>query len=137
MLLAGFVSAGAASLGGCILAAAGAGASGGYALTQERSLSDTAKDAGIHALVAQSWKQYNLNMSEDLDNTVYEGRVLFSGTVPSEAWRAEAVKRAWQVDGVKEVYDEIEVGPRNASCRTWATTPSPASSRPSSSPTAT
>lgn len=111
MLLAGFVSAGAASLGGCILAAAGAGAGGGYALTQERSFHDTAQDAGIHALVAQSWKQYNLNMSEDLDSTVYEGRVLITGTVPSEEWRAEAVKRTWQVDGVKEVYDEIQVGP--------------------------
>jgi osmotically-inducible protein OsmY len=31
--------------------------------------------------------------------------------VPQEEWRAEAVKRAWQADGVKEVYNEIEVGP--------------------------
>ena len=111
VFLAGLASAGSASLGGCILAVAGAGAGGGYALTQERSLSDTARDAGIHALVAQSWKQYNIKLSEDLDTTVYEGRVLITGTVPSEEWRAEAVKRAWKVDGVKEVYDEIQVGP--------------------------
>lgn len=111
VFLAGLASAGAASLGGCVLAVAGAGAGGGYALTQERSLSDTAKDAGIHALVAQSWKQYNVKLADDLDSTVYEGRVLVTGTVPSEEWRAEAVKRAWKVDGVKEVYDEIQVGP--------------------------
>jgi osmotically-inducible protein OsmY len=84
---------------------------GGYALTQERSLSDTAKDAGLRALIAQSWKKYDVKLAEDLDTTVYEGRVLITGTVPSEDWRGEAVKRAWQVDGVKEVYDEIQVGP--------------------------
>jgi osmotically-inducible protein OsmY len=111
VLLVSAVSASALSLGGCILAAAGAGVGGGYALTQERSFSDTAKDAGIHALIAQAWKKSNLKMSEDLDTTVYEGRVLITGTVPSEDWRADAVKLTWQADGVKEVYDEIQVGP--------------------------
>jgi osmotically-inducible protein OsmY len=109
--LAGLVGAGAAPLGGCVVAAVGAGAGGGYALTQERSLSDTAKDAGIHAVIAQSWKKFDLKLAEDLDTTVYEGRVLITGTVPNEDWRGEAVKRAWQVDGVKEVYDEVQVGP--------------------------
>jgi osmotically-inducible protein OsmY len=37
--------------------------------------------------------------------------VLITGRVPSEAWRQEAVQRSWKVDGVKEVYDEVEVGP--------------------------
>jgi len=112
LVFTALASAGAASLSGCLLAVGAAGAGGGYAVTsQERSLSATARDAGIHALVAQSWKQYNLKLSEDLDNTVYEDRVLITGTVPSEEWRAEAVKRTWQVDGVKEVYDEIQVGP--------------------------
>jgi osmotically-inducible protein OsmY len=111
-LMAAFACASAAPLGGCLVAAgAAAGAGGGYALSQERSLSDMARDAGIHAAIAQSWKDYNLRMSEDIDTVVYEGRVLITGTVPSEDWRAEAVKRAWKVDGVKEVYDEIQVGP--------------------------
>ena len=103
--------AGAASLEGCILAVGAAGAGSGYALTQERSLTDTARDAGIHAALGQSWQSYNPKLSEDLDSTVYEGRVLITGEVPSEDWRQEAVKRAWRVDGVKEVYDEIQVGP--------------------------
>jgi osmotically-inducible protein OsmY len=102
----------AAPLGGCLVAAVGAaGAGGGYELTAERSFSDTAKDAGIGAVVAKSWRDYNLKMAEDIGCTVYEGRVLITGEVPSEDWRAEAVKRTWQVDGVKEVYDEIQVGP--------------------------
>ncbi len=102
----------AGSLGGCVVAAVGAaGVSGGYALTQERSLTDSAHDAGIHAAMNQSWYQFNVKLSEDLDNTVYEGRVLVTGTVPSEEWHQEAIKRAWQTDGVKEVYDQIKVSP--------------------------
>lgn len=111
VLLTGLALAAAASLGGCILAAVGSGVGGGYALTQERSFSDTAKDAGIGAQITQSWKQYNVKMAEDINNTVYEGGVLITGVVPSEDWRAEAVKRAWAVQGVKEVHDEIQLGP--------------------------
>jgi len=102
----------AGSLGGCVVAAVGAaGAGGGYALSQERSLSDTAHDAGIHAALSQSWHQYNVKLADDLDSTVYEGRVLVTGTVPSEDWHQEAIKRAWQTDGVKEVYDQIQLSP--------------------------
>ena len=111
VVLAGTALAAAASLGGCILAAVGSGVGGGYAMTQERSFSDTAKDAGISAQITQSWKQYNVKMAEDINNTVYEGGVLITGVVPSEDWRAEAVKRAWAVEGVKEVHDEIQLGP--------------------------
>ena len=101
-----------ASLSGCILAIGAGAAGGGYAVAaQERSLKDTARDAGIQAAIAQSWKNYNLKLNDDLDCTVYEGRALLTGTVSSDDWRAEAVKRTWQVDGVKEVYDEIQVGP--------------------------
>jgi hypothetical protein len=53
VLLAGVALAAAASLGGCVLAAVGSGVGGGYALTQERSFSDTAKDAGISAQITQ------------------------------------------------------------------------------------
>jgi hypothetical protein len=50
-------------------------------------------------------------MPHDLDATVYEGRVLITGRLANEQMRQEAVQRTWKVEGVKEVYDEIEVGP--------------------------
>lgn len=112
LLLTGTMLAALPSLTGCILAAAGAGAASGYAtLAQERTPADQLKDTAIRSLVSQSWDQYNPELAHDLDATVYEGRVLLTGRVPSEEWRGEAVKRTHQVDGVKEVYDEIEVGP--------------------------
>ena len=108
---AGLAGAAVAPLQGCLVAAVGAGAGGGYALSQERSIGDTVRDAGLHAAITQSWKDYNIKMADNLDNTVYQGRVLLTGSVPSEDWHAEAVKRTWKVDGVKEVYDEIQIGP--------------------------
>ncbi|HLJ65314.1 MAG TPA: BON domain-containing protein [Stellaceae bacterium] len=101
----------APTLSGCILLAAGAGAGAGYEASQERGLGETGNDIAIRSEVSQSWTQFNFDLQKDLDATVYQGRVLITGRVPSEEWRAEAVKRAWQVKDVKEVYDEIEVGP--------------------------
>lgn len=101
-----------AVLPGCVPLIIGAGgAASGYALGQEREPIDTARDVAIRSEASQSWAAYNFDLAHDLDATVYEGRVLLTGRVPSEEWRQEAVKRTWQVGGVKEVYDEIEVGP--------------------------
>src|SRR6266446_252779 len=101
------------SLCGCILPlAAAGGAAGGYAsLGQERSPADQVKDVTIRSLVSQSWDQYSPDLPHNLDATVYEGRVLITGRLANEQLRQEAVQRAWKEDGVKEVYDEIEVGP--------------------------
>ena len=100
------------ALSGCIVAAAGAGAAGGYSvLGQEESAGDQLKDKTIAAQVSQSWDQYSHDLAHDLAVTVYQSRVLITGRVPNEQMRQEAVQRTWKVDGVKEVYDEVEVGP--------------------------
>ena len=112
LLLVATVAATSAALSGCILAAAGAGAASGYAvLAQERAPGQQVNDTVIRTLVSQSWDQFKPDLAHDLDATVYEGRVLITGRVPSQEWRQEAMQRSWKVDGVKEVYDEIEVGP--------------------------
>ncbi len=113
LILAGLLLAAAPALAGCLVAAAGAGgAAGGYTiLGQERSPDQQVKDAAIGAVIAQSWGNYNQEVAHDLTATVYNGRVLITGRVPNPEWRQQAVKLAWKADGVKEVYDEIEVGP--------------------------
>ena len=112
LLLAGTMLGVLPALSGCILAAAGAGAAGGYAtLAQERSASDQLKDTSIRALVSKSWDEYSPDMPHNLDAIVYEGRVLITGRLANDQLRQEAVQRTWKVDGVKEVYNEIEVGP--------------------------
>lgn len=112
LLVAGTVLSLAPSLAGCILAAAGAGAAGGYSVFgQELSAEQQIKDKAIRAVVLQDWDKVTPELAHDLSTTVYDGRVLLTGRVPKEEWRDAAVKGAWRADGVKEVYNEIEVGP--------------------------
>src|SRR5260370_21304233 len=102
------------SLSGCILplAAAGAGAAGGYAtLGQERSASDQVKDVTIRSLVSQSWDQYSPDLPHNLDATVYEGRGLITGRLANAQLRQQAVQSAWKAYRGKGVCDAIVVGP--------------------------
>jgi hypothetical protein len=65
-------------------------------------------------------------MNSQLNLSVYQGRVVITGTVSNPEWRVEAVKLAWQVDGVKEVHSDVELGDKSSladSARdTWIST---------------
>jgi len=99
------------ALTGCVAAIAAGGVAGGYSMTQERGLEGTVRDSALKSAISHEWEVYNPEMAENLDLVVYEGRVLATGRVPNPAWRDEAIRLAWQNKGVKEVYNEIEVGP--------------------------
>lgn len=101
----------APSLQGCLLAAAGAGASAGYTLSQDRSVEQQLKDTALQAAVTTAWRQYEPKLYENCSANVYNGRVLITGRVPNEQWRQIADKLAWRQKGVIQVYDEVQVGP--------------------------
>ncbi len=46
----------------------------------------------------------------DVDITLYEGRLMLTGTMKSDSGRAKLIENAWKADGVKEVIDEVFVG---------------------------
>lgn len=46
----------------------------------------------------------------DIDITLFEGRLLLTGTMHSEEGRRKLIENAWKADGVDEVIDEIFVG---------------------------
>ena len=46
----------------------------------------------------------------DVDITLFEGRLLLTGTVHHEAGRDKLIENAWKADGVRQVIDEIFVG---------------------------
>ena len=101
-------------LSGCVpLLLGGAAAGGGYVAGQERGPVTTARDTGIKAKVADNFARYNSEMASQLSLSVYDGRVLITGLVSNPEWQAEAGRLAWQVDGVKEVYDEVEVASKS------------------------
>ena len=98
-------------LSGClVVAAAGTGSSIGYVATEDRSLRQNADDIVTCTQAIQLWAQFNTQLNDDLSCHTYDGRMLVTGNVPTDAWRDEAIKRAWQAKNVKEVYDEVTVG---------------------------
>jgi osmotically-inducible protein OsmY len=100
-------------LSGCVAAAAG-GAAAGVAASADRSIGDQVSDATIKGAISAVWRRTNSEMSSGLDCDVYEGRVLITGRVPNPAWIEDAIRIAWRVKGVQQVYNEITVGPTPA-----------------------
>ncbi len=72
----------------------------------DQSFADLSGNAELKGvLFADRTHNYN-----DVDITLYEGRLLLTGTMASEAGRRKLIENAWKADGVKEVIDEIFVG---------------------------
>ena len=46
----------------------------------------------------------------DIDLTLFEGRLMLTGTMQSEEGRRKLVENAWKATGVKQVIDEVFVG---------------------------
>jgi osmotically-inducible protein OsmY len=110
-LTAGALAA-AVALAGCSPAgvAVGAGATAGVAAMQERGISGALSDTRIRIQINDKWLQADEKMYRKVSLQVQEGRVLLTGQLPSEEMRLQAVRLAWQADGVQEVINEIEIG---------------------------
>ena len=78
----------------------------------DRSLGTVVDDATIKINIASKFISSEDNLFIDLNTTVLEGRVLLTGLVNNQEIRIDAVRRVWEVEGVNEVINEIEVGNR-------------------------
>ena len=96
-------------LAGCIETAIGAGAVTGTAAMQDRGIKGAANDTGIRAEINHYWLEKDHKMWMSLNLQVYEGRVLVSGTAPTEDVRSDAIQLAWKAKYVREVINEVEV----------------------------
>ncbi len=99
-------------LTGCGSAIIGGAATVGVAVAQERTIGSAVDDAAIRIQI----RDRLLDESDFLFGAVgiesIEGRVLLSGNVPTADDRVEVARMAWQVAGVREVYNEIEIRER-------------------------
>jgi osmotically-inducible protein OsmY len=100
---------GAPLLQGCLEAAVGAGATVGVAAMQERGVKGAASDTAIRAEINHYWFQKSTSLFINLNLQVHEGRVLVSGAVTNPDTRADAIRLAWQANGVREVINEVVV----------------------------
>jgi len=105
---------------------AGMGATVGVAASQEGGIRGAVTDSAIQLKITDLWLKHDFDMYRKLSLTVKEGRVLITGSVPDPDMRVEAVRLAWQADGVKQVLNEISVdkggGIKGSVTDTWITT---------------
>jgi osmotically-inducible protein OsmY len=77
--------------------------------TQERGLETALADDLIWTKVQARWLNNDADMFSKVRLQIQEGRLLLTGVVQKPSARVTAVRLAWEVDGVKEVIDEIKV----------------------------
>ncbi len=101
----------APAIAGCTTTdlAVGAGATVATAASEERGLGQAADDNRIALDIQAGLVGAGQGMFTKVDASVQEARVLLTGRVEKPDMRVEAVRIAWQVDGVAEVIDRIEV----------------------------
>jgi osmotically-inducible protein OsmY len=104
----------------------GGGASVGVAVAQERSVGDALDDTVIATQIVAIFFDYSIELLRKVSAEVVEGRVLLTGSVSEPEGRVDAVRLTWQIDGVIEVLNEIQVTDRGGlldfALDTWVST---------------
>ena len=78
----------------------------------DRTLGTVVDDATIKINIAAKFLNAGNNLFVDINTTVLEGRVLLTGLIDNQELRIEAVRLVWEIEGVREVINEIEIGNR-------------------------
>jgi osmotically-inducible protein OsmY len=96
-------------LGGCAGAVFGGAATAGVGVAQERSVGNAIDDTAIATTLSARLFDESFRLFRDVDLEVVEGRVLLTGKVEEPESRLKAEEIAWNVDGVREVANAIQV----------------------------
>ena len=80
----------------------------------DRSMGAVVDDATIKVNIAAKFIGSEDNLFVNISTTVLQGRVLLTGLVENQEIRIDAVRKVWEVNGVKEVINEIQVGNRDS-----------------------
>ena len=78
----------------------------------DRSMGSVIDDATIKVNIAAKFINSEDNLFINISTTVLNGRVLLTGLVDNQEIRIDAVRKVWEVEGVQEVINEIQVGNR-------------------------
>lgn len=101
----------AVAVGGCTPTgvAVGAGATATTAAQTEKGFTRSMRDISIRAALNAAFFETDVDLYQQVSFTVDQGRVLLTGAVPKPDNRVQAARLAWNVDGVTEVINELEV----------------------------
>ena len=103
LLLASF------ALSGCAGAVIGVGSAAVAASATEKGISTSVSDGMIFTKLHDKFIKTNANLSTVVDVTVNDGAVLLTGKVKTPEEKVLATRLAWEIKGVREVVNEIQV----------------------------
>lgn len=84
------------------------------ACASSRSLDESVTDLSANTelkgvLFADRTHDYN-----DIDLTLFEGRLMLTGTMRTEEGRRKLIENAWKAEGVDQVIDEVAIGDKTS-----------------------
>jgi osmotically-inducible protein OsmY len=97
-------------LSGCVPVLVGAGVTAGYMAVQERGAMAGVNDLKIKTHILDRLTQSNYKFLTKIGVYVIEGDVLLTGVVPNDEDARTVVQITFSVPGVRQVYNEIQVG---------------------------
>jgi osmotically-inducible protein OsmY len=97
------------ALQGCVAAAVGVGTAAVAASSTEKGLSTSVSDSVIFTKVHDKFIQTDASLGTVVDVTVNDGAVLMTGKVKTPEEKVLATKLVWEIKGVREVVNEIQV----------------------------
>ncbi|MBL6781493.1 MAG: BON domain-containing protein [Alphaproteobacteria bacterium] len=106
LILMGFLMLG---LSGCVGAVAGVGAAAVAASTTEKGIGTSINDGLIKTKISEAYFKEHVSLYSNIKVDVNKGSVLLTGDVDEPESAVQAVQIAWQVNGVIEVINEIDV----------------------------
>ena len=92
---------------------ASGGATGMVVAEGDRSFGAVVDDATIKVNIAAKFLSAENNLFININTSVLEGRILLTGLVDNQEIRIDAVRLVWEVEGVQEIINEIEIGNRS------------------------
>lgn len=94
----------------CVAGAIFTSAEAAKTVAQQRSVGSRIDDNGIALRINDAFIQNDIdNLFADVSTTIFEGRVMLTGTVKELRHKERAGELAWAVPGIVEVINEIEV----------------------------
>ena len=108
-LIVGVLLLCALALSGCAGAVVGVGTAAVAASTTEKGFSTSVSDGVIFAKLKDRFIQQNASLLTSTDVSVNDGAVLFTGKVKTPEDKIQATRLAWEIKGVREVVNELQV----------------------------
>jgi len=99
-------------LNSCTIVVSTAGSLVGNATTSTRGFSGTIEDTYLMSKIVSKITLMKLSNFSNITVSVNNGKVLLAGNIENQEKRLELIRKVWWIDGVKEVYNELEIGPQ-------------------------